>query len=126
MVSRNQARSSLMEDILPENGPTLNCSTRTIWRPSRTTDNFLCGEKVPQMRRGQWMQKNAMMRNGLSHSRTDDIVVVLNEELKFTKGSVAQRLYSKLYVDPWIVFWATCKPDSEGSFGGNLTARLQY
>eukprot|EP00959_Pyramimonas_sp_CCMP1952_P145043 3036616-Pyramimonas_sp.AAC.1 len=66
------------------------------------------------------MQQNGMMRNGLAHSRTDDIVVALSGELQSTSEAVVQRLYCELYVVPWTVFWATCKPDSNGNLRGNF------
>eukprot|EP00959_Pyramimonas_sp_CCMP1952_P309222 6471356-Pyramimonas_sp.AAC.1 len=65
------------------------------------------------MPRGRWMQQVVMTRSDCTYSRTDDVAIVLNEELKSASESAVQRLYNKLSVDPWTVFWATCKQDSQ-------------
>eukprot|EP00959_Pyramimonas_sp_CCMP1952_P166209 3473927-Pyramimonas_sp.AAC.1 len=46
--------------------------------------------------------------------------MALDEEFTSANGSAVQRLYNKMSVDPWIVFWATRKPDSLGSSGSNF------
>eukprot|EP00959_Pyramimonas_sp_CCMP1952_P343764 7200624-Pyramimonas_sp.AAC.1 len=97
MVSRNQARSSPLEYLLPEGGPTSNYIIRAIWSPSK--------------------MRNMRTRNGNASSGADSVVAALKEELKSVHESVVQRLYTEGSVDPWIVFWATCEPDSEGDFG---------
>eukprot|EP00959_Pyramimonas_sp_CCMP1952_P063289 1322707-Pyramimonas_sp.AAC.1 len=79
--------------------------------PEEDDKEFLRSEKVQKKWRGHWMQQGSMTRNGLSYSRTDDVVVALNRVLQSASESVARPLHSMPPVDPWTVFWATCKPD---------------
>eukprot|EP00959_Pyramimonas_sp_CCMP1952_P019436 410624-Pyramimonas_sp.AAC.1 len=60
-----------------------------------------------------------MTRNGCTYSRTDDVANALNEELMPANESAIQRLCNRMSVDPWAVFWATCKQDSQRKFRSN-------
>eukprot|EP00959_Pyramimonas_sp_CCMP1952_P317547 6645911-Pyramimonas_sp.AAC.1 len=55
--------------------------------PEEDDKEFLCGEKMLQMPRGRWIQQVAMTRKGMNYSRTDNVVSVLNEELKTSNES---------------------------------------
>eukprot|EP00959_Pyramimonas_sp_CCMP1952_P269458 5632942-Pyramimonas_sp.AAC.1 len=81
--------------------------------PEDDDTEFLCGEKVPQMPRGGWIQQAVMTRNGCTYSRTDNVAAALNEEWNSANESAIQRLYNKMYVDSRTVSWTTCKQDSQ-------------
>eukprot|EP00959_Pyramimonas_sp_CCMP1952_P376859 7893345-Pyramimonas_sp.AAC.1 len=71
------------------------------------------------MLRGRWTQQVVTARNGCN-SRAENVAIALNEDLKSCNESVIQRLYNKMYVDPWAVFWATCKQDLRRNFISNF------
>eukprot|EP00959_Pyramimonas_sp_CCMP1952_P317761 6650418-Pyramimonas_sp.AAC.1 len=81
--------------------------------PEDDDKEFLCAEKVLQMPRGRWIQQVVMTRNGCAYSRTDNVAIALHEELKSANESAILRLYNEMSVDPWTVFWATRKQDSQ-------------
>eukprot|EP00959_Pyramimonas_sp_CCMP1952_P292789 6123393-Pyramimonas_sp.AAC.1 len=77
------------------------------------------------MPRGRWIQQVVMARNGCAYSRTDDVAIALNEELMSAKEPANQRLYNRMSCDPWAVFWATCKQDSQRNSEAVLMVCLQ-
>eukprot|EP00959_Pyramimonas_sp_CCMP1952_P260598 5448817-Pyramimonas_sp.AAC.1 len=69
---------------------------------------------------GRWMRQVVMTRKGCAYSRTDNVAIALNGELKSANESANRRLYNKMYVDPWTVFGAKCRQDSLRNFRSNF------